>query len=94
MPVAEDIEDLQFRFGLDTNNDDVVDSWVYQADLTDVQKDQVRLVKISILGRTSTEHRGYSDTRPEIEDHAASGSTDGYRRKLLQVTVKVRNLGL
>jgi hypothetical protein len=91
---AEHIEDLQFAFGLDTDADGFVDSWINNADLTDPQKDQVRLVRISVLGRTANEHRGYSGSRPALEDHAASGTTDGYRRRLLQVTVKVRNLGL
>lgn len=93
-PIAEDIDDLQFAFGLDTDTDDIVDTWINNADLTDPQKDQVRLVRMSILGRTATEHRGYSNTRQAIEDHAESTNSDGFRRKLLQVTVKVRNLGL
>jgi type IV pilus assembly protein PilW len=92
-PIAEDIEDLQFSFGLDTDGDDFIDTWIDDA-LSDTNKDQIRLVRINILGRTSSEHRGYSNTRPEIENHTQSGTTDGYRRKLLQVTVKVRNLGL
>jgi len=91
-PVAENIEDLQFAFGLDTDDNGTVDSWVNNADLTDVEKDQVRLVRISVLGRTSNEHRYHSSTRPAIEDYAGSGTSDGYYRKLLQVTVKVRNL--
>lgn len=92
--IAINIEDLQLAFGLDTDSDDFVDTWINNADLTDTQKDQVRLVRINILGRTSTEHRAYENTREEIEDHAAGTTVDGYRRKLLQVTVKVRNLGL
>lgn len=93
-PVAENIEDLQFAFGLDTDDDGTVDSWINNADLTDSQKDQVRSVRISVLGRTAKEDGSFSGSRPAVEDHAASETSDGYRRKLLQVTVKVRNLGL
>lgn len=92
--LVEDIEDLQFAFGLDTTGDGDVDFWRSDADLTDTEKDQVRLVRISILGRTSREHRGFSGSRPALEDHGAAIANDGYRRKPLTVTVKVRNLGL
>lgn len=93
-PIAEDIDDLQFAFGLDTDADGTVDAWLNNADLTNDQKLQVRLVRISVLGRTATEHRGYANVRPALEDHAVATTTDGFRRKLIQVTVKVRNLGL
>ena len=92
-PVAENIEDLQFAFGLDTDGNGTVDSWINNTDLTDEEKDQVRLVRISVLGRTAHEHVGHLSIRPAIEDHAGSGASDGYYRKLLRVTVKVRNLG-
>lgn len=93
-PLAEDIEDLQFAFGLDTNGDGTVNQTITGADLTDAQKTQVRWVRINILGRTPSQHRGFTGSRPAVEDHAAAGTTDGYRRKQLTVTVKVRNLGL
>lgn len=92
-PIAENIEDLQFSFGLDTNSTGSVDSWINSADLTDAQKEQVRYVEITILGRSEHVHRGYSGIRPAIEDHAAATTTDGYRRRLLKVRIKVRNLG-
>jgi len=93
-PVAENIEDLQFAFGLDTDANGTVDSWINNADLTDVQKDQVRSVRINVLGCTANEDTNHSSTRPTIEDHAGAGTSDGFHRKLLQVTVKVRNLGI
>jgi len=92
-PIAENIEDLQFSFGLDTNSNGSVDSWINSADLTDAQKEQVRYIDISILGRSEHVHRGYSGIRPAIEDHAAATTNDGYRRRLLKVRIKVRNLG-
>lgn len=91
--IAENIEDLQFSFGLDTDSDGKVDLWINSADLTDAQKEQVRCVDISILGRSEHVHRGYSGIRPAIENHAAATTTDGYRRRLLKVRIKVRNLG-
>ncbi len=96
--VAVNIEDLQFRFGLDPDADGDIDSWVGESggdpDLTGTEREHVRLVEINVLGRTSSEHRGHSEVRPAILDNAAGSTADGFRRKQLQVTVKVRNLGL
>ena len=93
--IAENIEDLQFAFGLDTNDDGSVNSWVDSADLTPTQKLQVRLVRINILGRSSKEIGGtITSNRPAIEDHTASATQDYYKRRQLELTVKVRNLGI
>jgi type IV pilus assembly protein PilW len=97
--IAEHVEDLQANFGLDTTGNAVVDSWVHAPtsgagnELSDTQKDQIRMVKISVLARTAHEHRDFMGNRPAIEDHVAGGN-DGYRRRLLTFTVKVRNFGL
>jgi len=54
-PVAENIEDLQFAFWLDINGNGKVDQneWINNRNLTDAESFQVRLVRISLLGRTS-----------------------------------------
>jgi len=93
--IAENIEDLQFAFGLDTNDDGSVNSWVTSANLTDPEKLQVRMVRINILGRSSKEIFGTNTSnRPAIEDHTASATTDRYKRRQLELTIKVRNLGI
>lgn len=91
--IAEYIEDLQLSFQLDTNDDGMVDTTISSADLIDTQKDQVRLVTLNLLGRSANEHRNYSGQRPAMQDHGA-GTADGYRRRQVAVTIKVRNLGL
>lgn len=91
--IAEYIEDLQANFGLDTNGDGSVDTWINNVDLTDAQKMQVRLATLSVLARTSHEHRNFTGGRPVLEDHAA-GADDRFRRRLQTFTVKVRNFGL
>ncbi len=54
-PIAENIEDLQFAFWWDMNGNGQVDQneWVNNRTLTDAESFQVRLVRISLLGRTS-----------------------------------------
>ncbi len=91
--LAEDVEDLQLSFDLDTTGDGAVDTTVNSADLTDTQKPQVRMVTLSLLGRSPNEHRNFSGQRPAMEDHSA-GVADSFRRRQLSVTIKVRNLGL
>lgn len=91
--VAEHIEDLQGSFGLDTTGDGDVDAWINNADLTKTQEQQVRMAVITLSARTAHEHRNFSSNRPAIEDHSA-GIDDGYRRRMLSFTIKIRNFGL
>lgn len=103
-PVVEHIEDLQFAFGLDTDDDQLIDKWINgensgdfddDGDLKDADKPLVRSVRISVLGRTAKARRELNeDKRPAIEDHAGATSTDFHRRRLSQVTVALRNMGL
>jgi len=92
--IADNIEDLQFAFGLDTDDDGNVDSWE-DDDLTNAQKLQVRLVRATVLGRSSGEiYNGATSTRPTIENHTGSTTGDTYVRRQLELTVKARNLGI
>lgn len=103
-PVAEHIEDMQFAFGLDTDDDNVVDEWIdgsdesdldASGDLTDANKAMVRAIRISVLGRTDRARKELqAAARPAVEDHAAGETADHFRRRLSQVTVEVRNLTL
>jgi len=90
--IADNIEDIQFSFGLDTDSNDVVDTWVNDRDLTTTESGQVRLVDVNILGRSSNPHDGQSSTRPAIEDRSAATTSDRFIRKFIQVTVKTRNI--
>ena len=55
-----------------------------------------RLVRVSILVRTAREDRSFPliGVRPQVEDRAAAGANDQFRRRLLRSVVKIRNLGL
>ncbi len=91
--IAENIEDLQFAFGLDTTGGGTVDTWVNDAVLSTTQKTQIRLVRISIVGRSSDQLSGQSlNTRPLVEDHAAGTVSDKYLREQLQFEVTPRNI--
>lgn len=109
--IVEHIEDLQFAFGLDTDDDGQVDTWrdgssdlvqVTDADtgetwwdLSDDDKDLVRTVRISVLGRTDKARKELSPkAKPALEDHAAATDGDYFRRRLSQVEVELRNVAI
>jgi hypothetical protein len=89
--IAEYVEDLQLSFALDTDDDGTMDATLQSANMTDLQKRQVRLVNLSLVGRAAHAHRDFSGRRPLLEDHGA-GAADHYRRRVIKTTVKVRNL--
>lgn len=103
--VCEHIEDLQFAFWVDRDDDGVEDAgeWVdgndtsvltAGGDLLEADKPFVRSVRVTLVGRTAMEHKDLAaNSRPAIEDHAA-GSADHFRRRISQVTLEIRNMGL
>ncbi|OGP81224.1 MAG: hypothetical protein A2Z13_08870 [Deltaproteobacteria bacterium RBG_16_64_85] len=93
-PVADDIEDMQFRYGLDTTGtpDGIVDTWV--DNVTTAQITQIRQVRIFLLARTRTQETGWNEIRPALGNRAAGTTADGYKRRILDKVVHVRNSGL
>ena len=85
--LVPNIEDLQFAYQL-------ADGTWSNAPAT---PGDIRAVRINVLARTQREDqdwkRSRNGRRPAIEDHAAAGATDGFRRRLLTSVVQIRNLG-
>ena len=93
-PLADDIEDMQLEYGIDTSTpaDGVVDSWVPSPTLT--QLGQVRQVRLRFIARTRFPEAGWSETRPALGNHAAGATPDGYRRRTYDIVIDVRNSGV
>ncbi len=93
-PVADDIEDMQFSYGLDTSlpADGVVDSWTPNP--TILQLLQVRQFRLQIIARTRLPEAGWSEPRPALGNHAAGATPDGYRRRTYDIVIDVRNSGV
>jgi hypothetical protein len=101
--IAEHIEDLQFSFwkedGVDNDGDGEIDeadelSWdSTTSPLNEDSDTDIRMIRVSLVARSKHEHRNFTGNRPALEDHSA-GTTDGFRRRVLTFTVKVRNFGL
>jgi type IV pilus assembly protein PilW len=88
-PLADDIEDMQLTYGVDTGTDGLVDAWTATPTLS-----QVRQVRLQLLARTRIPDRDWSETRPALGNHAAGVAVDGYRRRVADVVVDVRNSGI
>ena len=87
-----EVEDLQIAYQVDGSSD-----WIYDADTSSWPagkgNEDIRVVRINLVVRTpmeDTEDQTYS--RPGLEDRAASGTQDGFRRRVYTTVVKLRNI--
>lgn len=92
-PVADDIEDMQLTYGLDTNADGAVDTWVPNPDAV-TQIPLVRQVRLQIMARSRLTDKSWSETRPVLGNHPGGTTADGYRRRIIDVVIDVRNSGV
>ncbi len=96
-PGADDIDDLQLSYGLDTNNDGAVDTarcaWGGVATFSAGQIPQIRQVVLHLVARSRIPEKGWREYRPRAGNREASTTPDGYRRRRIEVNVDVRNSG-
>lgn len=95
--MAENIEDLQFAYGMDdggvvkdTNGDGVYTA----ADFLDTPTDGGKILAVRVTVSVKTRRkdpRGHSFKRPAIENRAAASETDNYRRRIYTRIVRMRN---
>jgi hypothetical protein len=95
-PVAEDIEDLQIAYGVDRNNNRIIEDneWTWAPPNNEINL--IRLVRITIVARSAQPDPaliGRAQTIPAIEDRPAQNNVlDGFRRYILTRMVKARNI--
>jgi len=86
--VAENIENMQVRYGLNNGN------WVNELNNANRAQD-VRAVEVILVGRTAQRQRGYTDTNTyNFANNPNPNPNDNFRRKVLSNIVKTRNVGL
>jgi len=89
-PLADDIEDMQFEYGIDTDADGIVNNWVSSP----TTPSQIRQVRLYLIARTRLQEAGWSETRPALGNHGAAATPDGYRRRVYDIVIDVRNSGV
>jgi len=98
--LAENIEDMQLACGVDADKDGRLD-YGASYDKTDfinngtASATDVAALRVSLVGRSRHPDNSRSWTsafaRPQLENRAAAGVADGYRRRSSTKVIKVRN---
>jgi type IV pilus assembly protein PilW len=98
-PVAEEIaygiDNLQVRYGLDTNGDDSVDVYLDAGSSglnEDSEWEQVVAVRYWLLTRAECPETGYTNNNTYTMGDLAYTPNDSFRRQLYQSIVKLRNI--
>lgn len=103
-PIAQNIENLQFEYNGDLDDDGQLDGFKpWDSNWTDDEVNRLRQVRIFLLGRTPNRFVSVSGKvpanifhyrRPPVSDSLAASKDDYHRRFLLETTVNIRNLNL
>ncbi|MGB9836327.1 MAG: PilW family protein [Candidatus Saccharicenans sp.] len=104
IPLAQNIEDLQFEYNGDFNDDGLLDGFRPWSDaFTDDEITRIRQIRIIVVGRTPSRMASvsgkvpaniYNYRKPPVSDSPASATDDYHRRFVLETTVNIRNLNL
>jgi type IV pilus assembly protein PilW len=93
-PLSEDIEDLQFQYGVAaTSSNPLVSSVVDNMSVTQLLL--IRRVQLSIIARSEVFEKGWSGQRMNIGNRTGTAPADQYRRRVVDnVAIDLRNLRL
>lgn len=103
-PLAQNIENLQFQYNGDLDNDGSLDGFQnWNVNWTTDQVGRIRLVRVWVLGKTKNRSVSISGSppggihlyrRPAVANTAAAAADDLCRRFLMDSTAGVRNMNL
>jgi prepilin-type N-terminal cleavage/methylation domain-containing protein len=93
-PVADDIEDLQFVYGVASAGSHLVSS-TYNVPTTDDQRRFIRRINLSLVARTGVYEKGWQGQRTNLGNRVGTPPTDQYRRRILDnMAIDIRNIRL
>ncbi|MAJ59546.1 MAG: hypothetical protein CBC48_05965 [bacterium TMED88] len=100
-PLAENIEDIQFAWFIDDNEDNAVDSGEYRGDgagslytAQNLDASRLREIRLNVVLRTEDDEPGTSTGNPiATENRSITSAQDGFRRRVYTSVVRLRNLG-
>lgn len=105
-PLAKDVENLQFQYNGDLDDDGFLDGFMdWQPAWTNdiVTTSRIRQVRMWVVGRTENPFVSVGASppaslhlyqRPSIANSPGSGANDKHKRFLLETTANIRNLSL
>jgi type II secretory pathway pseudopilin PulG len=91
-PLADDIEDMQLTYAVDLNGNDFIDAGEWTPIPANLS--QIRQVRLQFIARTRLPEAGWSEKRPALGNRAAGTTADGYRRRIYDIVIDVRNSGV
>ena len=103
-PLANYIEDMQIGVGYDRNSDGLLteaggaiddDEWVFNVageSNAGEAPTNLREARLVLVGRTKLADAKFQGARPAILDRTQGGA-DGYRRRIRETKIQIRNLG-
>jgi|GEM_PF-1032410 len=100
-PVADDIEDMQVQYNMDTDGNGALETVGVNNPATGnsgvtgiaLNPSQIRQVRLLFIARSRLPEAGWSETRPALGNRPAGTSPDGYRRRIYDIVIDVRNSG-
>jgi len=91
-PLSDDIEDLQFTYGVDSNGNGSIDSGEWTP--TPATLLQIRQVRLQFVARARLPEAGWTEPRPTLGNRTDVATPDGYRRRTYDIVIDVRNSGV
>ncbi len=89
--IAYGVDDFQVQYGVDTDNDNSVDSYLDAAAAGDAMWGQVIAARIWLLVRAECPETGFTNESTYTMAGANYTPNDGYRRQLYTSTIRLRN---
>ncbi len=96
MMLSAEVEDLQVEYGVDVDNDDLMEpnvsaEWPLD-DLDGVNSSRVRAVRLTVVTRTPQNDAEYDGPGLPASANRGAGAPDGFRRRRFTASVLPRNL--
>jgi type IV pilus assembly protein PilW len=88
--VAENIENLQVQYGLDSNKDGVIDAFYIDAP-TAAQFNEVAVISVSVVVRGGLANTATNNSQTILLNGGSQTRTDGFLRQVFSSTFTVRN---
>jgi Tfp pilus assembly protein PilW len=92
--LTNQVEDVQVEFGIDADDDGVVESGEFPVhDISSADTNLLRVVRLSVLTRTTSEDPALTGAgRQKLANRDAAGTPDAFRRRLAVFRAAPRNM--